>query len=127
MDLHEAYSMMSPSDPTRGQSARLVHEETERLRVSAPVAQPLPLPPAVVPMGQQKRAPAPPPDKYREARKIALYALIVALGLAFHHVAADWLTRYLEKAYLSENSEQVAKLCYPASVAALIWVLRTWK
>lgn len=125
MDLHEAYSLMSPSEPSRGASTRLVHEETERLRVAQPPAQPLPTQPH--PLNQAARKPVVVVDKYREARKIGLYALIIVLGLSIHHVASDWLTQYLAKAYLSENMEVVAKLCYPASIAALIWIVRTTK
>lgn len=129
LGLEEAYSMMMPSEPSRGASTRMVHDETERLRVSQPPAQPLPV--MAQPMQQQapaKRAVAAAPvDKYREARKILQYALIIVLGLALHHVSSEWLAKYLTTAYLSENGELVAKLCYPASVAACIWILRTWK
>ena len=126
MDLNEAYSLMLPSEPSRGQSTRLVYDESERQRVSSPAAA-LPLPPAVIPPQTQQKKAAPPPDKYREARKIALYAFIIALGLALHFTASDWLTRYLSKAYLSDTSEQIAKVCYPASVAACIWIIKSWK
>lgn len=125
MDLHEAYSLMSPSEPSRGASTRMVHEETERLRVAQPPAQPLPPSPQPQQFNQPARKPVLPVDKHREARKIALYALIIVLGLAIHHIASDWLTQYLAKAYLSENMEMVAKLCYPACIAALIWIVRT--
>lgn len=127
MDLHEAYSLMSPSEPSRGASTRLVHEETERLRVSQPPAQPLPIQQQPQQFNAAQRKAAVMPDKYREARKIALYALIIVLALALHHVASDWLTQYLAKAYLSDNMEMAAKLCYPACIAALIWIVRTSK
>lgn len=132
LGLEEAYSMMVPSEPSRGASTRMVHDETERLRVAQPPAQPIPVAPQ--PMQQsfsqpaaRKAVPAPAGDKARETRKILLYALIVLLGLAMHHVSSDWLAKYLSTAYLSDNSEQIAKLCYPASVAAGIWILRSWK
>lgn len=127
MDLNEAYSMMSPSEPSRGASARMVHEETERLRVSAPPT--IPLPPAHQPASAQPAKPvaAASGDRHKEAKKIAVYALIVALGLALHHTALEWLTGYISKAYLSDNWEQIAKLCYPAMIAACIWIIRTHK
>lgn len=138
LELGEAYGVVQqPQEPSRGASTRLVHEEAERLRVSAPPSVPLPpvqQPPLTVqlqPPAPRARQPAPaapsPPDRWREMRKVLLYALVVALGLALHHVASDWLTRYIAGAYLTESSEQLAKLCYPASVAASIWVLRTWR
>jgi len=130
LGIDEAYSAMLPSEPSRGASTRLVHDEAERLRVSAPPAQPLPVVPQPLQQGfaaPRAAAPPAPADKHREARKILLYALIVFLGLALHHVASEFLTKYLSTAYLSDNGELVAKLCYPASVAACIWILRKWK
>ena len=132
-DLSEAYSLMSPSEPARGESTRMVYDEAERMRVSSPPTQPLPVAPiAPAPLNiaqpqQRKAAATAAPDRMREMRKILLYALIVLLGLALHHVLSDWLTRYLAKAYLSENAEMAAKLCYPACVLALIWILRTYR
>jgi len=138
-DLNEAYSLMSPSEPSRGESTRMVYDEAERMRVSSPPTQPLPVAPitqaplniaqpqVAAQMKAKAAAAAAGPDRMREMRKILLYALIVLLGLALHHVLSDWLTRYLAKAYLSENAEQAAKLCYPACVLALIWILRTYR
>lgn len=127
LGLDEAYSMMQPAEPSRGASTRLAHDETERLRVSAPPAQPLPVQPQ--PMQQGFARPAAPKKAAStasaELRKYMLYALIIALGLALHHVASELLGKYLATAYLSENGELIAKLCYPASVAAAIWVLRS--
>lgn len=123
MDINDAYAMLtSPSEPTRGASARLMHDEVERSRAVPPPPKQL----AVAPPKPQP-APAPQPDKHKELRKLVMYAMVVTLGLAFHFVCSDWLTRYLSKAYLSEASEQIAKLCYPASVLAAIWCIRNMK
>lgn len=129
LELGEAYGVTAqPAEPSRGASTRLVHDEAERLRLSAAPAPPPPPPPQPAAPRSHAAAPPPPPaERCREMRKVLLYALVVALGLALHYVASDWLTRYLAKAYLSESSEQLAKLCYPAGVAAAIWALRNWK
>ncbi len=118
--------MQQPAEPSRGASTRLTHDETERLRVSAPPAQPLPVAPQPMQQGfaarpAAKKAPA----ATQELRKYLLYALIIALGLALHHVFSEMLAKYLSTAYLSETGELVAKLCYPACLGACIWILRT--
>lgn len=128
MDLSEAYATLaSPSEPSRGASTRLMHDEVERTRATAvapTLNQPAPqLPvPSKPPIVQQQA-----PDKHKELRKLVIYAMVVTLGLAIHYVCHDWLTRYLSKAYLSESSEQLAKACYPACVIAAIWCIRNMK
>ena len=133
ISLDEAYGpAQQPAEPTRGASARMVHEEIERTRVAAVAA---PAPPSAViltPPPSSKPAKVAVAESFdagtkRDLKKLVLYALVVTLGLALHYVCNDWLTQYLSKAYLSESSEQIAKICYPASIVAVMWIIRTWK
>jgi hypothetical protein len=58
--------------------------------------------------------------------KMLSLALIVAAGLAFHHVFLDFLTEYLDGAP-DFIERKVAKLCYPAIVLAIIWCIKSVK
>lgn len=138
LELGEAYGIVpqSPSEPSRGASARMLHEEVERTRVAEVVK---PTVPAVVTLpsqplinnthviAKQQVAVVAPDNRWKDMKKLVLYALVVCLGLALHYVLNDWLTRYISTAYLSESSEQLAKLCYPASILAVLWIIRSWK
>lgn len=138
LELGEAYGIVpqAPSEPSRGASARMLHEEVERTRVAAVAAPPavvtLPAQPLinnthVVATKQAVVSPVAPDNRWKDMKKLVLYALVVCLGLSLHYVLNDWLTRYISTAYLSESSEQLAKLCYPASILAVIWIVRSWK
>ena len=63
----------------------------------------------------------------KDMMKMLTLALIIASGLAFHHVFLDFLNEYLEGARLSYWNEKITKLCYPAIVLALIWCLKSMK
>jgi hypothetical protein len=63
----------------------------------------------------------------KDMLKMLSLALIVAAGLAFHHVFLDFLTEYLDGARLTYWNEKVAKLCYPAIVLAIIWCIKSVK
>ena len=135
LDLGVAYGIVpqAPSEPSRGASARMLHEEVERTRVAAVAA-----PPSVVTLSAQPlinnthvvakasaAAPVPAGDgRWKDMKKLVMYALVVCLGMALHYVCHDWLTRYISTAYLSESSEQLSKLCYPASIVATLWIVR---
>lgn len=138
LDLGEAYGTVpqAPSEPSRGASARMLHEEVERTRVATAVA---PSHPAIVTLpaqplinnthtvAKQPVVAAAPDGRWKDMKKFLMYALVVCLGLSLHFVCNDWLTRYIATAYLSESSEQLAKLCYPASILAVLWIVRSWK
>jgi hypothetical protein len=63
----------------------------------------------------------------KDMMKMLTLALIIATGLAFHHVFVEFLDEYLAGARLTYWNEKVAKLCYPGIVLALVWCLKSFK
>jgi hypothetical protein len=62
--------------------------------------------------------------KRKDMMKVVVMVLMITAALATHSVLSDFLGEYISSAYLSTGGERVAKLCYPASVLAAVWVLK---
>ena len=63
--------------------------------------------------------------KKSEVIKLALFALVIVLGISIDRIGTHYILKYVSENVLTDMQEFLLRLCYPIIVFLLLWVLKS--
>ena len=63
--------------------------------------------------------------KRPEVVKLAIFALVIVLGISFDRLGTHYLNKYLSDNILSDTQELLLRLSYPIMIFIILWIVKS--
>lgn len=63
--------------------------------------------------------------KRPEVMKLAIFALVIVLGISFDRIGTHYLNKYLSDNILSDTQEVLLRLSYPIIIFIILWIVKS--
>jgi anaerobic C4-dicarboxylate transporter len=64
--------------------------------------------------------------KKDEVIKLAIFSLVIVLGIAFDRIGTHYISKYIEENILTDLQEFILRLCYPVIIFLTLWIVKSF-